>query len=123
VTAQLAKAIATLGEGDRLIVTKPDRLARSRRNLLNTLAAIGDKGASFKSLSDAWADTTTPAGKLMLTVLGGLAEYERHLILATARSVSRTCSRTLVGELEPGQAPRDPLGPIRRYACGHPVHP
>jgi DNA invertase Pin-like site-specific DNA recombinase len=79
---QLAKAIAALGKGDCLIVTKLDRLARSTRDLLNTLAAIGDMGAAFKSLGDAWADTTTPAGKLMLTVLGGLAEYERHLILS-----------------------------------------
>jgi DNA invertase Pin-like site-specific DNA recombinase len=80
--AQLAKAIAALGAGDTLIVTKLDRLARSTRDLLNTLAAVGEAGASFKSLGDSWADTTTPAGKLMLTVLGGLAEYERHLILA-----------------------------------------
>jgi DNA invertase Pin-like site-specific DNA recombinase len=79
---QLAKAIAALAKGDCLIVTKLDRLARSRRDLLNTLDAIGKAGATFKSLGDAWADTTTPAGKLMLTVLGGLAEYERHLILA-----------------------------------------
>jgi DNA invertase Pin-like site-specific DNA recombinase len=78
----LAKAISALGNGDVLVVCKLDRLARSTRDLLNTLAAIGDKGASFKSLGDSWADTTTPAGKLMLTVLGGLAEYERHLILA-----------------------------------------
>jgi len=78
----LAKAIAALSPGDTLVVCKLDRLARSTRDLLNTLATIGDKGATFKSLGDAWADTTTPAGKLMLTVLGGLAEYERHLILA-----------------------------------------
>jgi DNA invertase Pin-like site-specific DNA recombinase len=78
----LAKAIAALAEGDCLIVTKLDRLARSTRDLLNTLAEIAQRGASFKSLGDGWADTTTPAGKLMLTVLGGLAEYERHLILA-----------------------------------------
>jgi DNA invertase Pin-like site-specific DNA recombinase len=62
-------------------VTKLDRLARSTRDLLNTLAEIAQRGASFKSLGDSWADTNTPAGKLMLTVLGGLAEYERHLIL------------------------------------------
>jgi DNA invertase Pin-like site-specific DNA recombinase len=80
--AQLAKAIATLAEGDCLIVTKLDRLARSTRDLLNSLAEIAQRGAAFKSLGDSWADTTTPAGKLMLTVLGGLAEYERHLILA-----------------------------------------
>jgi len=78
----LARAIAALGAGDVLLVTKLDRLARSTRDLLNTLAAIGDRGAGFKSLGDPWADTTTPHGKLMITVLGGLAEFERHLILA-----------------------------------------
>jgi DNA invertase Pin-like site-specific DNA recombinase len=78
----LAKAIAALEAGDVLLVTKLDRLARSTRDLLNTLAAAGDRGAGFKSLGDSWADTTTPHGKLMITVLGGLAEFERHLILA-----------------------------------------
>ena len=72
--AQLAKAIATLADGDCLVVTKLDRLARSTRDLLNTLASIAAAGASFKSLGDQWADTTTPHGRLMLTVLGGLAE-------------------------------------------------
>jgi DNA invertase Pin-like site-specific DNA recombinase len=80
--AQLAKAIAALAEGDCLIVTKLDRLARSTRDLLNTLAAIATASATFKSLGDPWCDTTTPHGRLMLTVLGGLAEFERHLILA-----------------------------------------
>ena len=79
---QLANAIAALAEGDTLIVTKLDRLARSTRDLLNTLDAISKAGASFKSFGDHWADTTTPHGRLMLTVLGGLAEFERHLILA-----------------------------------------
>jgi DNA invertase Pin-like site-specific DNA recombinase len=79
---QLAKAIATLADGDTLVVTKLDRLARSTRDLLNTLATIGEAGATFRSLGDQWADTTTPHGRLMLTVLGGLAEFERHLILA-----------------------------------------
>jgi len=59
---QLAKAIAALAEGDCLVVCKLDRLARSTRDLLNTLDAIGKAGASFRSLGDAWADTTTPAG-------------------------------------------------------------
>jgi DNA invertase Pin-like site-specific DNA recombinase len=80
--AALARAIAALAPGDTLIVTKLDRLARSTRDLLNTLAAIADAGATFKSLGDPWCDTTTPHGRLMLTVLGGLAEFERHLILA-----------------------------------------
>ena len=80
--AQLAKAIAALAEGDTLIVCKLDRLARSTRDLLNTLAAIASAGATFKSLGDPWCDTTPAHGRLMLTVLGGLAEFERHLILA-----------------------------------------
>jgi DNA invertase Pin-like site-specific DNA recombinase len=76
----LARALSVLEEGDTLIVTRLDRLARSTRDLLNILDAISKKGAGFKSLADAWADTTTPHGRLMLTVLGGLAEFERELI-------------------------------------------
>jgi DNA invertase Pin-like site-specific DNA recombinase len=78
----LTKALSVLQEGDTLIVTRLDRLARSTRDLLNTLHAVAKKGAGFKSLADAWADTTTPHGRLMLTVLGGLAEFERELIRA-----------------------------------------
>jgi DNA invertase Pin-like site-specific DNA recombinase len=74
--AQPRKAIAALGAGDVLMVTRLDRLARSTRDLLDTLAAITDRKAGFRSLSDAWADTTTPHGRLMLTVLGGLAEFD-----------------------------------------------
>ena len=80
--AALARAMRSLGAGDVLLVTKLDRLARSTRDLLNTLAAIAELGAGFRSLGDPWADTTTPHGRLMLVVLGGLAEFERHLILA-----------------------------------------
>ena len=78
--AQLRRAIAKLEPGDMLMVTRLDRLARSTRDLLNTLAAIADRKAGFRSLGDAWADTTTSHGRLMLTVLGGLAEFERDLI-------------------------------------------
>jgi DNA invertase Pin-like site-specific DNA recombinase len=79
---QLAKAIAALGVGDVLLVTRLDRLARSTRDLLNVLATVAEKGAGFRSIADAWADTTTPHGRLMVTVLGGLAEFERELIKA-----------------------------------------
>jgi DNA invertase Pin-like site-specific DNA recombinase len=80
--AQLRRAIAELEPSDVLMVTRLDRLARSTRDLLNTLAAIADRKAGFRSLGDAWADTTTSHGPLMLTVLGGLAEFERDLIRA-----------------------------------------
>ncbi len=92
--AQLRKAIAALQAGDVLMVTRLDRLARSTRDLLNTLAAITGGKAGFRSLGDAWADTTTAHGRLMLTVLGGLAEFERDLIRTRtgegrARAVAR----------------------------------
>jgi DNA invertase Pin-like site-specific DNA recombinase len=80
--AELAKVIERLSPGDVLIVTRLDRLARSTRDLLNVLATVSEREAGFRSLKDSWADTTTPHGRLMLTVLGGLAEFERELIRA-----------------------------------------
>lgn len=80
--AQLRRVLAQLDKGDVVTVTRLDRLARSIRDLLNTLATIAAKGAGFRSLGDTWADTTTAHGRLMLTVLGGLAEFERELIRA-----------------------------------------
>ena len=77
---QLARLIRRLEKDDALVVTRLDRLARSTKDLLNLLGAVADKGAGFKSLRDTWADTTTPHGRLILTVLGGLAEFERELI-------------------------------------------
>jgi DNA invertase Pin-like site-specific DNA recombinase len=76
----LRRALGALEPGDMLMVTRLDRLARSTRDLLNVLADIAHKEAGFRSLSDAWADTTTAHGRLMLTILGGLAEFERELI-------------------------------------------
>jgi len=90
----LAKAIAALDAGDVLLVTRLDRLARSTRDLLNMLDAVAKAGAGFRSLADAWADTTTAHGRLMLTVLGGLAEFERELIAArTAEGRKRAQAR------------------------------
>jgi DNA invertase Pin-like site-specific DNA recombinase len=80
---QLRRILAQITKGDVLKVTRLDRLARSTRDLLNVLDALAKAGASFQSLGDVWADTTTAHGRLMLTVLGGLAEFERELIRAT----------------------------------------
>jgi DNA invertase Pin-like site-specific DNA recombinase len=79
---ELAKVLKRLDTGDVLIVTRLDRLARSTRDLLNILHDIAQRGAGFKSLHDAWADTTSAHGRLMVTILAGLAEFERELILA-----------------------------------------
>lgn len=80
--AQLFKLLDRLEPGDVLLVTRLDRLARSTRDLLNILGTVAEKSAAFRSLADTWADTTTPHGRLMLTVLEGLAEFERELIRA-----------------------------------------
>ena len=77
---QLHSLLNGLESGTTLVVTRLDRLARSTIDLLTTIKAIADKGCLFKSLADPWCDTTTPGGRLMLTVLGGLAEFERELI-------------------------------------------
>lgn len=79
---QLARLLNQVEEGDVLLVTRLDRLARSTRDLLNVLHTLAKAGVGFRSLGDPWADTTTPHGRLMLTVLGGLAEFERELIRA-----------------------------------------
>jgi DNA invertase Pin-like site-specific DNA recombinase len=78
--AELMKVVNKLEPGDVLMVTRLDRLARSTRDLLNLLNTINERGASFRSLRDAWADTTNAHGRLIITVLGGLAEFERELI-------------------------------------------
>jgi DNA invertase Pin-like site-specific DNA recombinase len=77
---QLRRALDRLAAGDVLMVTELDRQARSTRDLLNTLAAITDRKAGFRSLGNAWADTTTSHGRPMVTMLGGLAGFERDLI-------------------------------------------
>ena len=100
-------------------ICKLDRLARSTRDLLNTLDTIRKAGATFKSLGDAWADTTTPAGKLMLTVLGGLAEYERHLILSrTAEGRSRAQASGVRFGRKPTLTPYQRAEALRRRANG-----
>ena len=79
---ELAKVMRRIEAGDLLIVTRLDRLARSTRDLLNILHQLAEKGAKFKSLRDPWADTTTPQGELLVTILAGFATFERHLIKA-----------------------------------------
>jgi DNA invertase Pin-like site-specific DNA recombinase len=66
--------------GDTIVVWKLDRLARSTRDLLETMETIREAGGRFRSLSEPWADTTTHAGKMIMTIFAGIAEFERDLI-------------------------------------------
>ena len=66
--------------GDVIIVWKLDRLAHSTRDLLETIETIREAGAKFQSISEPWADTTTHAGKMIMTVFAGIAEFKRDLI-------------------------------------------
>jgi len=81
---ELAAALGFIREGDVLVVTKLDRLARSVAHLMEVLAALDAKGASLRILG-LGIDTATPTGKLMLTILGGIAEFERGIMLERQR--------------------------------------
>jgi DNA invertase Pin-like site-specific DNA recombinase len=76
----LKRLLRAVKAGDTVVVTRLDRLARSTRDLLNILATLAEKRVGFRSLGEGWADTTTPHGRLMVTLLGGIAEFERELI-------------------------------------------
>jgi DNA invertase Pin-like site-specific DNA recombinase len=115
----LGKALAALGPGDVLLVTRLDRLARSTRDLLNVLDAVSKAQAGFKSLADTWADTTTPHGRLMLTVLAGLAEFERSLILArTSEGRVRAKARGVRFGRKPTLTPHQQQEALARRAAG-----
>lgn len=79
---ELEKLLSHLRKGDVLVVTKLDRLARSTSELLRIAETISEKSAGLQSLDEPWANTTTPAGKMIMTVFGGIAEFERSLILS-----------------------------------------
>ena len=77
---ELARLLDHLREDDVVVVTRLDRLARSTRDLLDIAEAIRTAGAGLRSLGEPWADTTSPAGRMVLTVFAGIAEFERALI-------------------------------------------
>jgi len=117
--AELAKLLKRLEPSDVVVVTRLDRLARSTRDLLNILDAVGKAGAGFRSLADAWCDTTTPHGRLMLTILGGLAEFERSLIAArTAEGRKRAKADGVRFGRPPALSPHQRREAIARRDCG-----
>lgn len=77
---ELQRLLDQLRPGDVVVVWKLDRLARSTQNLLELAEQIKKAEASFCSLSEPWADTTSPSGRMIMTVFAGIAEFERDLI-------------------------------------------
>src|SRR6476659_6987952 len=119
---QLDRVLKTLGERDVLIVTRLDRLARSSRDLLNIIKQLTDAGASFKSIKDAWADTTTAHGRLILTVLAGLAEFERELIVErTGEGRARAMAKGVAFGRKPKLTHHQRLEAIARRNAGETV--
>ena len=120
--SRLRRLLVEIGPGDVVMVTRLDRLARSTRDLLNVLATITGKKAGFKSLGDAWADTTTSHGRLMLTVLAGLAEFERDLIRArTGEGWERAKARGVKMGRKPKLTPHQQAEAIKRRDAGEPM--
>src|SRR6201988_4573892 len=118
--AQLRRLLDEIDDGDVVMVTRLDRLARSTRDLLNVLAAITGKRAGFRSLGDTWADTTTSHGRLMLTVLGGLAEFERDLIRArTGEGRARAVANGVKLGRKPKLTPHQQNEARQRVAAGN----
>ena len=117
--AQLRRVIEALQPGDVVTVTRLDRLARSTRDLFNTLAAITCKKAGFRPLGDTWADATTSHGRVMLTVLSGLGEFERDLIRArTAEGRERPKARGIKMGRKPKLTPHQQREAIKRRDQG-----
>jgi DNA invertase Pin-like site-specific DNA recombinase len=77
---ELARLLDQLRDDDVVVITCLDRLARSTRDLLDVAERIKDAKAGLRSLAEPWADTTSPAGRMVLTVFAGIAEFERALI-------------------------------------------
>jgi DNA invertase Pin-like site-specific DNA recombinase len=89
---ELARLFDQMRDDDVLVVTRLDRLARSTRDLLDIAEKLREAGAGLRSLAEPWADTTSPAGRMVLTVFAGIAEFERELIHQRTRS-GRTAAK------------------------------
>jgi len=126
---KLQELLEHLRKGDVVVVWKLDRLSRSLRDVLTVMERIQERKAGFRSLTEA-IDTTTPAGRMMMQMVGAFAEFERAMLkertqagLAAARKEGRIASTPAAsGNREPGaEGPQDRRGcgaPIRR-ASGH----
>src|SRR5271165_3480397 len=116
---ELLKLLKAIGPGDVVTVTRIDRLARSTFDLFAIVKQIVDAKGQFRSLAEPWADTATSTGRLMIAVLGGLADVERDLIRTrTAEGRSRATARGQHMGRPPKLTPQQQKEARRRRAQG-----
>jgi DNA invertase Pin-like site-specific DNA recombinase len=116
---ELLKLLKTVAPGDVVTVTRIDRLARSTFDLFAIVKQIVDAGGQFRSLAEPWADTATSTGRLMIAVLGGLADVERDLIRTrTAEGRSRAKARGQHMGRPPALTPQQQTEARQRRANG-----
>ncbi len=116
---ELLRMLKAIGPGDVVTVTRIDRLARSTFDLFAIVKQIVDAKGQFRSLAEPWADTSTSTGRLMIAVLGGLADVERDLIRTrTAEGRSRAKARGKHMGRPPALNPQQQAEARRRRAEG-----
>lgn len=116
---QFKKLMKALLPGDTVVVAKLDRLARSTRDLSNILHDLTEQSCGLISLGEAWCDTTTPVGRLMITIMGGIAEFERGLIRARCEEgIERAKAKGTKFGRKPRLTPEQVRKAAERYAKG-----
>lgn len=119
---ELQRLLRGLRQGDEVVVTRIDRLARSTFDLFAIVKRIVDAGATFRSLAEPWADTGTSTGRLMIAVLGGLADVERDLIRTrTAEGRARARARGQHMGRPPKLTPVQRKEALARIEAGEPL--
>jgi DNA invertase Pin-like site-specific DNA recombinase len=118
----LKRMLRVVKAGDTVVVTRLDRLGRSLRDLQNILAEFNEKKVAFRSIAEVWADTTTPHGRLLLGVIGAVAEFERDLI---RDRTTEGRARAVANGVRLGRPPKMDLNDrqeaLRRIEAGEPV--
>ena len=115
---ELQRLIGQLGEGHVLVVWKLDRLSRSLKDLLLLMEKIDNTGAGFRSLTEA-IDTTTPAGRMMMQIVGSFAEFEREMLRERTRNgLDAARKQGRVGGRRPKLTPDQQREVLRLVASG-----
>ena len=112
---QLQAMLGFIREGDVLIITKLDRLARSLPDLFEIVKTLETKGAQLTVLNNAAIDTTTPMGKCLFGIFGAIAQFERDLILDRQRDGIRLAKQRGVYK---GRKPTVPRDEVLRLKAG-----